>query len=153
MSGVISWEMRFLLDSLCLGLLLRGIYDVFLILRKLIKHNAVLVGFEDFVFWMFCAFCVFGLMYRGNDGTLRAFAYIGFFIGMAIYHFGPSQIVVTSVVWIFNKVFYFLTKPFRLLAKALKKIFSWFKIKLSIKKWRRDCGPKKRRKKEKKKSE
>lgn len=153
MSGVISWEMRFLLDSLCLGLLLRCFYDVFLILRKLIKHNSAFVAIEDFSFWMFCAFCVFGLIYKENNGTLRAFAYVGFFVGMGIYHFGPSPLVVAAIVWIFKKILKFLTKPFILLAKALKKIFSWFKMKLSIKKWRRDCGPEKRRKKEKEKVE
>ena len=47
------------------------IYDVFRILRGVIRHGKILTALEDVGYWIFCAFYLLGYFYRENSGELR----------------------------------------------------------------------------------
>ncbi len=132
MSQVILWEMQFLLKALLLGFCLRGIYDLFKVRRRLSKNHPMLLASEDIVYWIFCSLLLFGLLYEENNGTLRGFALCGAAAGMAIWHFGPSPILVELIVKICRFFAYYLKKPVKICGKALKKMFSWFRMKRRI---------------------
>lgn len=132
MSQVITWELRFLLKALLLGLCLRGAYDVFKIRRGLTKRHPVLMASEDIVYWMFCSLFLFGLLYEENNGTLRGFALCGAAAGMAVWHFGPSPILVPAAVKIGRLAGKILKKPVEICGKALKKMISWFRMRVTI---------------------
>ena len=82
MSGTIVDEVMFLLDSFFLGAVITCVYDGFLILRRLIKHNMLFISLEDLIFWVVCAIGVFYVLYEENDGILRWFAVVGASLGM-----------------------------------------------------------------------
>ncbi|GFI44735.1 hypothetical protein IMSAGC019_00037 [Lachnospiraceae bacterium] len=85
MSQNIINEVTFLLHSFLLGAVITVVYDVFLILRRLVRHNLFLVSLEDLVFWISCAIGVFYMLYEENNGILRWFAVFGAGLGMVVY--------------------------------------------------------------------
>ncbi len=140
MGEVILWELRFVWISICLGLLLRGAYDFILIIRQLIKHSDIIVGIEDFIFWIICCLQVFELMYKQNNGTIRGFACIGVFLGMGIYHFGPSSYIVSWITILIKKIVIFIGKPVKIIKKPLKILRKKVRIKIKQKKKKRSEG-------------
>lgn len=138
MSEIILWEIQFFLQALMLGGILRALYDLILILRKIKYAGNIRIALEDFFYWMICCYFIFGLLYENNNGVLRGFAICGVIIGMAIWHFGPSHIIINIVAMAIKKLKNFIRKlkiwilrkkTVKLLGKALKKIHSWFTIK------------------------
>lgn len=138
MSEVIVWEIKFFLQALMLGGILRAFYDFILILREIKYAGNIRIALEDFFYWMICCYFVFGLLYENNNGVLRGFAICGIVIGMAIWHFGPSCIIINIIAIAIKKLKNFVKKlktwilrkkTVKLLGKALKKLHSWFTIK------------------------
>lgn len=74
MSQNIIAEVVFLFHSFLLGIIITFVYDGFLILRRLIPHNLLLISLEDMIFWIACAIGVFYMLYEENNGILRWFA-------------------------------------------------------------------------------
>lgn len=97
MSGTIVDEVMFLLDSFFLGAVITCIYDGFLILRRLIRHNMLFISLEDLIFWIVCAIGVFGVLYEENNGTLRWFAVVGAALGMLVYKKTLSPFVIRVI--------------------------------------------------------
>ena len=85
MSQSIVDEIMFLLDSFFFCLVITCVYDSFLILRRLIRHNMLLISLEDLVFWIACAVSVYYVLYEENNGILRWFAVVGACVGMIAY--------------------------------------------------------------------
>lgn len=129
MSEVILWEVHLFIKSLLLGMGLRAGYDLLLILRGLKYAGNMRIAIEDLIYWMVCCYFVFGMLYEENNGSPRGFAIIGVFIGMAVYHFGPSSIIVPQTVRIMQKTGRILKKIVKKMYKPLKKIYTWFTIK------------------------
>lgn len=124
------WEMQFLLKALILGMCLRGAYDAFKVRRELTRRHPVLMASEDVVYWIFCCLFLFGLLYEENNGTLRGFALCGVAVGMAVWHFGPSPFVVTGIVRLCRILGRILKKPVKICGKALKKMNTWFRMRV-----------------------
>ena len=114
MSRSILYEIRLLYMSFFLGAFLMASYDVLRILRIFIRHGSLAIGIEDMIYWFYAGSMTFGVLYRQNDGKLRAYAVAGVFIGMLLY----------------DRLFS------RLLMKGLKKVRNYFKIKVTSKKSR-----------------
>ena len=76
-------ENEFLIHALLLGVYITFVYDWLRIFRRVMCHSSFFVFIEDMGFWAYCAQKVFLLMYHESDGTLRWFAVLGAFAGMA----------------------------------------------------------------------
>ena len=63
MSQSIIVVVTFLLHSFLLGILITFVYDGFIIMRRLIRHNLFLISVEDLIFWIACAIGVFYMLY------------------------------------------------------------------------------------------
>ncbi len=113
-SKSILYEIRLLYMSVALGAFLMLSYDVLRVLRLFIRHKSLLVGIEDVIYWFYAGIMTFDLLYRQNDGKLRAYAVAGVFAGMMVY----------------DRLFS------RLLLRGLKKMKNYFKIKDTNKKSR-----------------
>lgn len=81
MSQSIIDEVTFLLHSFLMGILITFVYDGFIIMRRLIRHNLFLISVEDLIFWIACAIGVFYMLYEENNGILRWFAVFGAALG------------------------------------------------------------------------
>lgn len=85
MSSAILYEARLLLISILAGAGLMALYDVLRIFRLLVHHSWLLMGIEDFFYWIFSGFATFYLLYRKNDGALRMYVIGGVFLSMVLY--------------------------------------------------------------------
>lgn len=104
MSQDILKEVIFLGHSVLLGVMITFVYDWFLIVRRLVKHNMLFISLEDFFFWVICAISVFAMLYQENSGTLRWFAVAGACGGMLLYKKTVSPFFVRGASLVFQKL-------------------------------------------------
>ena len=126
MSPNIINEVSFLLHSFFMGIVISLTYDGFLVLRKLIRHNLLMISLEDMIFWIACAIGVFYMLYEENNGVLRWFAVFGATLGMIAYKKTVSSIVVYIVSLIIGGTFQILSEIIRFLFKPVR--FIWKKV-------------------------
>jgi spore cortex biosynthesis protein YabQ len=100
------------------------VYDIFRVRRKAIKSGNLIVYFEDFIYWIIVALVLFAVVYRSNEGEIRGYLILGVIIGITLYAFLLSRIVM--------KVFLFLI---RVVYKAAVIVFTviLFPIKIILK--------------------
>lgn len=116
----IRQELLFLLISLALGEGLVVIYDLFRIFRRVVPHGVIWVSVEDILYWIICAFLVFGMIFQTNDGLVRGFSIGGIVIGMLFYNHFISSFFVEKISRILGKVLDFLKKGLKFLRKEVK---------------------------------
>ena len=56
-------------------------YEVLVLLRKCIRHSAILIGIEDLFFWTGISFYFFQQMYYTTYGSVRIFFVLGVVFG------------------------------------------------------------------------
>jgi spore cortex biosynthesis protein YabQ len=110
-----------------MGGILGAFYDIFRVLRMLLKHNDIIIQLEDFIFWLCCAFFMFYFLLVKNDGIIRIFTMIGALIGAVLYFFIFSDVFIKFVLFIskfsyviIRKLVYMLSYPLKLLLRFLK---------------------------------
>lgn len=91
MSGNIQYELRLLFASFFTGIGLLMVYDCIRVFRILFAHRSFWVGMEDMLYWIYSSLIVFTLLYRENDGNLRAYAIASVFLGMVLYQWLISR--------------------------------------------------------------
>ena len=105
-SAAIGAEAMFFVASVLEGVGLVLVYDIFRIIRRVMKHGNIWISMEDIVYWLFCTISVFLLLYRENDGLMRAFSFLGILLGSVTYYFLFSRFVikigVLGKVWSFK---------------------------------------------------
>jgi spore cortex biosynthesis protein YabQ len=110
--------------SILSGLFLGFVYDLVRVLRRIIKHPKWLINIQDFIFWLFGSLIIFLDIFKNNNGVLRGFLYIGVFLGLIIYFFLISKLVLR----IFMKVYTFIANIikflFKIIIRPIKLLFS-----------------------------
>jgi len=129
MSQSITVELKFFAISILWGALVLLAYDQLRVLRRIIRHNNFLVTVQDLIFWVLASVFIFAMIYTKNSGTIRGFSIMGMVIGMLIYHYVFSDLIVTII----SRGILFILYPFSYILKCIKKGFR-FIIKL-IKKY------------------
>ena len=106
------------------GALLFFVYDLLRIMRRLIPHGTLWVAVEDVLFWLGSAVVIFVMLYQQADGSLRGFSIGGVVIGMLLYAFLLSPLIVKGSVFLLEKILYVLFRPlvclFRLLGRPFR---------------------------------
>lgn len=133
-SASISNEAILLGISLCVGAGLFFLYDMLRIFRRIKKHGTLLIGIEDFLYWLICAVVVFLMLYQENDGMVRGFALGGILIGMLAYYFLLSRFVIKINVMVWKQILQVVRKLCSFLfgpaVKNGKKILLFFRRRL-----------------------
>lgn len=111
MSGTIQYELRLLFLSFMTGVGLMMVYDCLRVFRLLCPHRPLFCGIEDMLYWIYAGLMTFTLLYRENDGVIRAYAVAASFAGMILYQ------------WLVSRKF----------LKYLKKMLKYFRMKISRK--------------------
>lgn len=92
MSQEITNQFRFLLLSLCTGMIVMAGYDVVRFLRFLISHNKLWVWIEDLLYWCLVSFPVFLIFLQFQDGVIRWYGVIALISGALLYEYGISRV-------------------------------------------------------------
>lgn len=114
-SQEIPHQARLFLMAVVTGTGMVLVYDLFRIFRRVVKHETVGIAIEDMLFWISCAFWLFRLMYRENDGSIRGFVILGAFVGMLLYTILFSKWVVRGGTAVFRFIVKVITKIARVL--------------------------------------
>jgi spore cortex biosynthesis protein YabQ len=117
MNKAISVELRFFLISVLWGCIVLAAYDALRVLRRLIKHNSIIIAIEDLIFWISASFFIFSMIYRMNNGSIRGFSIMGMCAGMLLYHYILSEAVVKYV----TMVLHLIIRPLRLLTRLVRR--------------------------------
>ena len=94
MCNDILLELYVFCEALIHGVALAVMYDVVRIFRRILKRNAVLVAIEDVIISLIATFVTFNMIYRENQGSLRAYIFTGMFMGIVVYHLSVSRFLV-----------------------------------------------------------
>lgn len=130
MSSEILEEVYFLLYSVCMGIIITFVYDMFRLLRAVIPHNNLAVAIEDIIFWIFTSVALFLLLYTVNNGAVRWFSIAGALLGMILYRKSLGQYMVVFLSSIIKKildvarrVFAYVFSPIRFVLKKSNAVF------------------------------
>lgn len=133
MSQNIMNEVTFFAHSFLLGIVITIAYDGFVVLRRVIRHNLVMISLEDMIFWIACAIGVFYMLVEENNGILRWFAVFGATLGMLVYKESVSDLFVNmaatlirAVLRVFSRIMRFLLRPIRFLGRKFFHIMKKF---------------------------
>lgn len=108
MNHAISIELQFFMISVLSGAIILLVYDILRIIRRLIKHDSFFIALEDLFFWVGASLFIFAMIYKENDGIIRGFCVMGMGIGMVLYHFTLSDLLVRMI----TKLIQMLLSPF-----------------------------------------
>lgn len=108
------------------GMVIALIYDIFRIFRKAVKTGSLITFMQDILYWIIVAAIMFLTIYYSNDGELRAYLFIGAFLGVVLYALlfsrmimGSSLFIIKLVTNILKAVVFFTSYPFRMILKIL----------------------------------
>ncbi|MDE6972355.1 MAG: spore cortex biosynthesis protein YabQ [Lachnospiraceae bacterium] len=119
MSQNIISEVMFFFHSFLMGIVITFVYDGFLVLRRVIRHNLLLISLEDMVFWIACAIGVFYMLYEENNGVLRWFAVFGAALGMIVYKESISSLIVNFLSKVLSGFIHLWIKVFGLVFRPV----------------------------------
>ncbi len=118
MNPSITIELQFFLISVLWGGILLVAYDVLRIIRRIIRHGAILIAIEDLIYWLAASLFIFSMIFQENNGIIRGFSIIGMLLGSILYHFGISELLVKAV----TKLIQTLLSPFKAVFNQMKRI-------------------------------
>ncbi len=131
MSAYLTTEVLLFAKAFWNGACLLLIYDVFRILRGVIRHGKILTALEDVGYWIFCAFYLLGYFYRENSGELRGYLFAGVLLGALACHASISRLFValgTRLLKVCGKI---LGVPLKKIKKGIKRLkFRMFRFKI-----------------------
>ena len=97
-------QARFFLWTMLLGAVSGIAYDIFRIIRKIIKHPDILTQIEDMLYWLVISVLVFYFILHRNNGEVRIHAIIGVFTGMCLYFLSLSRLIIAASVFIIDLI-------------------------------------------------
>ena len=122
-------ELWIFLWSICGGIALGFVFDIFRIKRRIMKTGKILISVEDLLYWIFAAILFFLTLYLSNEGQMRGFSIIGSILGAVFYLSAISPAVLkvsVAVIAAIKRGILFLVKvvmwPVNLLVKLFKPI-------------------------------
>lgn len=138
---IIATEVFVFLKACVLGAFFGLFFDVFRIIRLSFKNPKLLVFIEDVLYFSIITLASFTFIVVENNGYLRAFLLIGELLGLILYFFTLSILIMKSakaiikvVKKILRFIYKFTLKPFVVIfckiKDKLKEIISNNKIKL-----------------------
>jgi spore cortex biosynthesis protein YabQ len=115
------------LISVAVGAFGAFFFDIFRILRKIVKHVNFAVQIEDILFWLVLSFVMFYVIYMQNNGEIRFYLILGFSLGMILYLQTVSRVVLAAadaIVSFCKKLFSLILRiillPFQVILHFLK---------------------------------
>lgn len=76
------------------------VYDAFRVFRKAVKTGRIVTNVQDLLYWLIVSVIMFLTLFFSNDGELRAYLFVGAFLGVVLYTLLFSKIVMGSSLFI-----------------------------------------------------
>ncbi len=124
--SITSQAYAFLL-SVAGGMLIALVYDAFRIFRRVVKTGSVVTNVQDLLYWLLATVIMFLNIFYSNDGELRAYLFVGAFLGVVLYTLvfskivmGSSLFIVRIIINVVKAIAIFVSFPVRLVTKLIK---------------------------------
>ena len=85
MWGQLTAETRLFGVSLIMGVWLMILYDMLRVFRAVLPHGTLAVNLEDLVYFVYCGFQTFDMLYVYQNGIIRFYAIGAVGLGMILY--------------------------------------------------------------------
>jgi len=102
------------------------VFDLFRIIRKAVKHGTVITQIEDVIFWVIASLVMFYTMFTANSGEVRAFSVLGAFLGMVLYFYTISRVIIkvsSKIIEMIKRVLHKCSKSIIMMFQKCKQIF------------------------------
>ncbi|MDI3534392.1 MAG: hypothetical protein PWQ82_757 [Thermosediminibacterales bacterium] len=127
-------QLKLIAVSIGIGFLIGAVFDVYRIIRGLVKPGGVATVIGDLVFWVLITFTVFAVLFYSNWGEMRFYLAIIFFVGFFLYKKLLSRIIVRSIIKTINFIDNILTGIIKIVLWPLKKAIKTINLFLHKKK-------------------
>ncbi|NJD01056.1 MAG: spore cortex biosynthesis protein YabQ [Ruminiclostridium sp.] len=104
MTVSVSSQAYVFLCSVAGGVVIALVYDIFRIMRKVIKTGSLFTYVEDLLFWILVAVVMFATVYYSNEGELRSYIFLGTLLGVVLYALLLSKAIMNSSLFIIRIV-------------------------------------------------
>ena len=106
---------RFCISGLAIGFL----FDFFRIQRKIIKTFDIITYIQDIIFWIITAIIIIATVIKYTDGEVRSYMIIGLGIGLLLYFYFFSKLIIKCAM----KIVSYIKKILSILVYPIKKFF------------------------------
>lgn len=128
-------ELLLFAKAIWYGAVLLGGYDIFRILRRVIRHFGWIVMVEDLFYWVSSGLFLFSKIYIENSGILRGYFFIGVVLGAIFYHYSISKLFVRYVSKLLIQVKKIIKKVLKVVLSVIKRLkFGALRCKISLSK-------------------
>lgn len=126
-------ELLLFAKAIWYGAVLLWGYDIFRVLRRVIRHHPALVIIEDLLYWISSGLFLFSRIYQENSGILRGYFFVGVVLGGFAYHFSLSKPFVRILSFCLNKIKKIVQKVLKAVLFLIKRLkFGVLRCKISL---------------------
>ncbi len=118
--------------TLLIGAFMGILFDFYRGFRRVTKPNKILSLIEDLLFWISIISIFFALLVLTTDGIQRGFVYFGCLVGLSIYMFLLSKLILPIFVFIFRLILKLINEIMRVIIYPFKGIIKRNKVKKMI---------------------
>jgi len=129
MATYVYYQFYVFLSTFYGGVLIGLIYDFYRVFRRYMKPSKKATVIQDLLFWIVVSIIAFFVLLYSNDGVIRGFTILGFFIGALAYNRLLSRFVLRGMIWTVDGIIKgiktlisWVLKPIQLLIKTMKNI-------------------------------
>ncbi|MFW5648862.1 MAG: spore cortex biosynthesis protein YabQ [Candidatus Alkaliphilus sp. MAG34] len=115
----LSQETYILLITICGGILIGFMYDLYRIFRGLFKPKKIATMLQDLVFWVFIFIVAFYVLVFSNEGAIRYYNFLGFTMGAGFYHFSLSALAIKGMLFLIRSIKNFILDTFKIIKYPL----------------------------------
>lgn len=106
------------------GIIIGVLFDFFRILRRTIKTSNIATYIEDVLFWVLTGFLIlYNIMYF-NSGEIRIYMFLAIILGVLIYMFTLSNILIKIFSKILKVIIITLETPIKWVKAILSKLIT-----------------------------
>lgn len=98
------------------GLIIGLFFDIYRMIRRILKPGKFITGIMDLIFWVIIALFSFFILFYINDGQVRFYSFLGIGIGWGLYILSISQFIM----WIFDLIYKWVSKFLAWVFKIIK---------------------------------
>lgn len=104
MADFLVEELKKMAMMMAFGAGMSVLYDVFRILRRIIRHNKVAVSTEDLIYWLCMIFPTFAFVVKINDGIFRLYFLVGILVGVFVYSQTIGRLIMLIITFVCGKI-------------------------------------------------
>ena len=126
MENFVLGQLYIFLASTYGGMLIGFIYDLYRVFRGVFKPGKIVTLLQDFFFWIVIAGVAMSVLLFSASGQIRLFSFLGLSLGMILYYWAFSRIVIRTIRKVLRIIYKGIGKvakivcyPFLLLKRGL----------------------------------